>query len=324
MRAAPLLALALAALACRAKEPEPAAAATAAPPPAAPLAPPLDHPAVAAFPADTALVAHVDLTRLRASPLWIENRGLMTDDPEAQRTLAALAACDLSLDVLHALDIAVDRAGARVIVDLRGAGVGRPDRLACVGRELFAERPEAWRLDAEDGAPVVRLDGGAALARPLGDDRLLFASAAWDADLRERLAGRGPGPRQGPLGAALASLDTARPIWFAGALPADLGGESSLQSVAGALDLDAGLALEIELVARHPADAEAMRDELHRRVDALRARLADRPIPRAALDRLISNVRGAALHVRAALTLDEIRALRAALTEPEPTPAPAP
>lgn len=323
MRALALtLALACTALACRTKEPEPAPRQVA---PAPTPTPPLDHPAVAAFPADTALVAHVDLARLLASPLWAQNRGLMTDDPEAQRTLDALRTCGLALESLGPLDLAVDGAGARVIADLRGPGVGRRESLECIGRELFAARPDAWKIDERAGAPVVLLDGGAAIARPRGDDRLLFASAAWDAALVERLEGRAPGPPQGPLGAALASIDTTRPIWFAGALPPALGGESNLQSIAGTLDPADGLAVEVELVARSPADAEAMRDELLRRIAAIRLRIGAASVPGAALERLQSDVRGGALHVRAALDMAEIAALRSALAEaPAPAPAPAP
>ncbi|MBK8264450.1 MAG: hypothetical protein IPK80_24295 [Nannocystis sp.] len=314
------LALALAPVACNRDKPAQPIKVTDAPPPAPP---PLDHPALAIYPADAALIAHIDLSRLFASPLWQRNGALMADDPEAQRTLQGLAACGLALTDLYALDLAVDGAGSRVIVDLRGRGVGLAATLTCLGGQLFADRPQAWRLEEHRGAPRLVLDGGAAYAHPVADDRLIFAAAAWDAPLLERLAGRGAAPPQGPLGLALSALDTARPVWFAGRLPPGLGDSPGLQSVAGAFDLDDGLALEIDLVTATPIDAQELQRALQTRLAALRARLSGAAIPLAALDRALIEPRGAALHLRLHLTMDEINALRAALAEaalpPDPT-----
>jgi len=324
-----LLALILPALAlgaCNRDRPAAAVQVRDAPPPPPP---PLDHPALAIYPADAALVAHIDLRRLFASPLWQRNGALMADDPDAQRTLDALAACGLALADLDALDLAVDGAGAKVIVDLRGRGVGSRATLTCLGGQLFADRPGAWSLEDHRGSPRVVLDGGAAYAHPIAEDRLIFAAAAWDAPLLERLAGRGPAPPQGPLGLALSALDTARPVWFAGRLPPGLGDQPGLVSVAGAFDLADGLALEIDLITATPQAAQDLQKSLQARLDALRARLLGAALPLAALDRALLEQRGAALHLRLHLTMAEINALRAALAAadadlqsltPEPTP----
>ncbi|MEZ4379805.1 MAG: hypothetical protein R3A79_00535 [Nannocystaceae bacterium] len=276
-------------------------------------APLVDLPALAYVPADAELVAHVDLARLFASPLWEANHGLMTEDPEAARTLEALAACDLSLDALKGIDLAVDAAGSRVMVSLEGAGVGDPTRLRCVGDTLFSGDSERWAVAEEGGATLLKLDGGDAVGRVVAGDRVVFASRGWDGAVAERVAGGGRSPATGTLGETLAALDTKRAIWFAGRLPAVTGQAPNLRSVSGAIDLDEGLALELGMVAATPELAGEIRGELDRRLKNLRGRLAKAALPEAALDRVEVGVDGATLRVRASLATEEIKAIRALL-----------
>jgi hypothetical protein len=273
----------------------------------------VDLPALAYVPGDAELVAHVDLRRLFASPLWQANQGLMTEDPEAKRTLDALAACDLSLDALKGIDLAVDKDGSRVMVSLEGAGVGERARLGCIGDKLFDGDGERWAVTEASGATLLKLDGGDALGHVVADDRVVFASKSWDSAVRERLAGGGRSPATGTLGETLAALDTKRAIWFAGRLPALAGQAPNLRSVSGAVDLDDGLALELGMVAASPQLAGEIRSELDRRLKNLRGRLAKAALPEAALDRVEVNVEGSTLRVRASLAIDEIKAIRALL-----------
>ncbi|MCA9635850.1 MAG: hypothetical protein KC420_07435, partial [Myxococcales bacterium] len=114
---------------------------------------------------------------------------------------------------------------------------------------------------------------------------------------------------------ALAGLDHGRAIWFAGQVPA-LGGEAeNLTSLAGAIDLDAGLALDLDMRAASPAIAAGIRAELDRRLGNIRQRLAKSGLPQAAIDRVTIAQEGPALRVRAALEIDEIRAIRRLLAE---------
>src|SRR5690606_32470699 len=59
------------------------------------------------LPGDASLVAHVDLRALQAAPLWQHNRSLLDADPDARRTLEALARCQLPFEGLRSLDLAV-------------------------------------------------------------------------------------------------------------------------------------------------------------------------------------------------------------------------
>ncbi len=276
----------------------------------------VDLPALAYAPADAELVAHVDLRRLLASPLWQENQALMTGDPEARRTLEALSKCKLALDSFSALDLAVDSRGQRVMVSLQGDGIGDTGRLQCIGDTLFSGDAERWEVVTADSGAKIRLDGGAAVGHVAAGDRLVFATKAWDSAVHERIAGGGGSPGFGTLGETLGSLDTDRAIWFAGRLPILAGQAENLRSLSGAIDLDAGLALELGMVAATPELAAEISKELDRRLGNIRTRLAKADLPEAAADRIEVKVEGSTVRVRAALEIAEITAIRQLLAQP--------
>lgn len=276
----------------------------------------VDLPALAHAPADAELVAHVDLRRLLASPLWRENQALMTGDPEARRTLEALSKCKLALDSFSTLDLAVDSQGQRVMVSLQGDGIGDTSRLQCIGDTLFSGDSERWEVITADSGAKIRLDGGAAVGHVAAADRLVFATKAWDSAVHERIAGGGESPGFGTLGETLGSLDTDRAIWFAGRLPMLAGQAENLRSLSGAIDLDTGLALELGMVAATPELAAEISKELDRRLGNIRTRLAKAELPEAAADRIEVKVEGSTVRVRAALEIAEITAIRQLLAQP--------
>lgn len=278
------------------------------------------------LPADAALIAHVDVRALLASPLWRENEGLMREDPEAARTLEALRACAIDLPTIASIDLAVDRDGRAVALSLRGDGVGDPERLRCVGERLFAGDPKRWAVASDGAATTVTLDGGAAIGHAIAADHLVVASEAWDPALRRRLAGEDPLPGGGPLSEALAAVRVDAPIWFAGRLPTMLGPSDHLRSITGAIDLERGLALELALGMSRADQVAELEEDLTRRASNIRARLVRAGLPGAAADRLQIDAIGTTLKVRAALEIAEIQAIRALLaaeaTAPPGGPAP--
>ncbi len=280
----------------------------------------IDLPELTYMPAEAEFIAHVDIQRLLKSPLWRENQGLMTDDPEARRTLDALAKCELGLDALHSLDLAVDSRGRRVIASLQGDGIGDAKRLKCIGDTLFAGDEKRWTTAMVDGKPTIRLDGGAAIGHIVASDRLLFASSDWDAALRERISGGGRSPATGPLGEALLALKTDRAIWFAGRLP-QLGDQAeNLRSLSGAVDLDSGLALELSMVAASPKLANEISAEIKRRLDNMRTRLKDAQLPEAAIEGIELEVEASTVRMRASLEIAEITAIRTLLARSKTPP----
>lgn len=281
----------------------------------------IDLPELAYMPEEAELVAHVDIQRLLESPLWHANQGLMTDDPEARRTLEALAKCELGLDTLRTLDLAVDSRGQRVIASLQGDGIGNEERLKCVGDTLFKGDESRWTTATVNGEMTIHLDGGAAIGHIVASDRLVFASSDWDAQLRKRISGDGRSPATGPLGEALLALKTDRSIWFAGRLPMLSGQAENLRSLSGAVDLDSGLALELSMVAASPKLAAEISAEMKRRMGNMRTRLKEAKLPEAAIEGIELNVEASTVHIRASLEIAEITALRTLLTRSKTPPS---
>jgi len=272
------------------------------------------------IPADAELVAHIDLRRLLASPLWQANQGLMTGDPEAKRTLDALDTCELGLDTLSTLDLGVDSRGQHVVASLKGAAIGEVRKLKCIGETLFGGDENRWAIKEADGVATIELDGGAAIGHVAAADRLVFASSAWDRAVAERIAGGGHSPAVGTLGETLQGLNTDRTIWFAGRLPMVTGQAENLRSLSGAVDLDDGLALELGMVAASPQLAVEISGELDRRLGNIRTRLKKAKLPESAVDRITLKVDEATVQLRAALDIAEITTIRELMTLPEADP----
>lgn len=282
-----------------------------------PAAPPEVDP-LSLLPADASLVAHVDLQGLRAAPLWQQNRGLLDADPEARRTLDALAACRVPFEGLRALDLAVAANGTDVAAVLTGDSVGDRDRLACLQGQL----PErGLRLELNGAEPVVVLPG--ARGWPHGSGALILATPGWQDEVDRLRRGQGAGASAGPLQPLLARIPEGRPIWFAGQVPTRAAvalapALSGLRQVRGALDLRDGLGVELALDMETEDRAGATLAELRRQVDAL----GQAGIPAAILDRVSLGQTGTEVTLDVRLGMAEIAALNALAGALRPAPAP--
>ncbi|MFZ6178077.1 hypothetical protein [Nannocystis pusilla] len=274
------------------------------------------------LPADASLVAHVDLQALRAAPLWQQNHALLDADPDARRTLDALAACRVPFENLRTLDLAVAANGVDVAAVLVGDGVGERDRLACLEGQL---PDRGLELDTSGPEPVVALGG--ARGRIVGPDVLLLGTAGWSQQLDALRAGTGASAAAGPLQPLIARIAEGRPIWFAGQVPTKAAVSlapalSGLEQVRGALDLRDGLGVELALGMRAEDVAGATLAELKRQFEALRGA----GIPPAILDRVALGQTGREVTIEVRLGMAEIAALHglAEALRPAAAPAPAP
>lgn len=260
--------------------------------------------AFALLPADASLLAHVDLQALRASPLWQKNRALLDADPDARRTLDALAACRVGFEGLQALDLAVSADGRDVAAVLTGEGVGDPARATCLQGQL----PDR-KLHLEPGPePVLVLDG--ARGHFHGPDSLVFATPGWDEAVRALRAG--PPAAPGPLHALAAGVAPGRSIWFVGQVPGNTARTlapalSGLQRVRGALDLAEGLGVELDLGMDGEERAASVTGELRRQFDVLKAA----GLPPGVVERVELRHAGAEVHIAVRLTMTEISAIQA-------------
>lgn len=272
--------------------------------------------AFALLPADASLLAHVDLQALRAAPLWESNRAVLDADPDARRTLDALAACRLPFEALQALDLAVSADGRDVAAVVTGEGVGDPERLTCLQGQL----PDRG-LRVEPG-PEPTLAVGDARGFFHGPTVLVLATPGYQQAVAALRAGPGPG---GPLHALAAGVTPGRAIWFVGQIPDKSARTlapalSGLRQVRGALDLSEGLGLELDLAMESEARAAAVAAELRGQLEGLRG--AGLPAP--VVQRVELRQTGAELRVAARLTIAEIAAIQALAAAVPAAQAPAP
>ncbi len=292
-----------------------------------------------ALPAEATMVAHVDLAALETTPLWTENRALMEREAATKRALDAMRRCELPLAGLTALDIGVDPRGDRLAVIISGAGVGDKAKLECVHRELPDQLGAGtWHFDQdESGRERLRMDDQPALVGLLADDdTLVLASAPWLPAIARALASPEAAPSDrsrataGPLRPALARLDSARHIWFAGVLPPDAikalreQGIDGIADVAGTLDLSDGLAIELSARAKSDEQAASMLTRARSQLDNVRPLAKLTGVPERVIDSVqLTEGEDAAIQLRAALTMEDIREVRAALNErAKPGPPP--
>lgn len=271
------------------------------------------------LPAEASLVAHVDLQALRAAPLWQQNRGLLDADPDARRTLDALAACRVPFEGLRALDLAVAANGIDVAAVLTGDGVGEPERITCLEGQL---PDRGIRLDTSGAEPVVHL--ASARGRIHRPDVLLLATPGWAQAIDALRAGTGTSAATGPLQPLVARIPGERPIWFAGQVPTAAAVSlapalSGLRRVRGALDLRDGLGVELALDMQSDDVAGATLAELRRQVDALRTA----GIPAAIVERVSLGQSGSEVTIDVRLGMTEIAALHGLAEALRPASPPA-
>jgi hypothetical protein len=282
------------------------------------------------IPADAALLAHVDIKRLAQSPLWTANRSLMDADPEVKKQLESLAACNIAFDGLRSLDIGVAADGMNFAIVAAGTGIGKPENLRCLRARSDSKD---WTLEdaGPNGRPRLAATHGEAIGHSVDDDTMAFASQHWDAAVLGLLAGTGTSVRQGMLKDVLAQADQSQPVWFAGNLPPQLAAlataapgmqsMSGLKSIAGSLDLSAGLGLVLAFGMDNAERARVTLAEVQKQFAGVKPVASVLGIPATAVDKVSFSARDASVTMTASLTMDEIKAMTAAMRSAGTAPA---
>ncbi len=300
-----------------------APAAKDAPPPLPTTAPPTALASGGAerlIPGDAALLAHVDMQGLHASPLFAANKAVMEADPEGKKQLEALTTCKVPLSGIQALDIGVGADGAAVSVVVSGAGVGKLENLRCLKDTLGGSD---WKIEEKDGKARLVFGPGEAFGNLVDDNTLAIVSQDWDAALQDRIAGKGSSVRDGALKDILPQADASKHVWFAGKLPPELAalasagvaGMAGLRSVAGSLDLGTGLGLTLSFGLESPEKAKATFTDVQTQFDSVKGMAPLFGVPASAVEKVAFTVKDASVVMTAALTMDEINALSAAVNQ---------
>ncbi len=280
------------------------------------------------IPGDATLLAHVDLQGLAASPLWSANKALLDADPEVKKQLDALAACNMPMTGFKALDLGVGSDGVNVAVVVTGAGVGKPANISCLQDQLKGEN---FRVEVRGGAKLMVLEGGDAHGYMVNDDTLAFVSKGWDTPVRNLMLGTGASVRDGGLKDVLAQADQSKHVWFAGTVSPQLskltdaipGGMSGLQSIAGSLDLTAGLALVMSFGMDNADRANNTLAQVKKQFADVKPMAGMLGVPSTAVDRVIFESKENAVTMTASLSMDEINNMRTAVEKSRSAPGPA-
>ena len=273
------------------------------------------------IPADAALLAHIDMKGLSGSPLWAANKALMDADPEVKKQMDAFAACNMPFNGFRTVDIGVGAEAKNIAVVATGGGIGKAENLRCLQDKL---KDNQWKLeDVAGGKPRLVFDSGEAFGYLFDDDTLAIATKAWDGQVTSLMAGKGTSVRDGGLKDVLAQADQSKHVWFAGNLPPQLAaiataqpgmsGMAGLKSVAGSLDLSAGLGLVLAFGMENADRAKTSLAEVQKQFASVKPMAGMLGIPMTAVDKVTFAARDAAVTMTASLTMDEINAMSSAM-----------
>ncbi|HEY0134574.1 MAG TPA: hypothetical protein VGB85_10850 [Nannocystis sp.] len=273
------------------------------------------------IPADAALLAHIDMKGLSGSPLWASNKAMMDADPEVKKQMEAFSACNMPFDGFRTVDLGVGAEAKNIAVVAQGAGIGKPENLRCLSEKM---KDGDWKLEeVAGGKPRLVFDNGEAYGYLVDDDTLAIATKAWDASVTSLMTGKGTSVRDGALKDVLAQADQTKHVWFAGNLPPQLAamataqpgmsGMAGLKSVAGSLDLTAGLGLVLAFGMENADRAKTSLAEVQKQFASVKPMAGMLGIPATAVDKVTFEAKDAAVTMTASLTMDEINAMSSAM-----------
>jgi hypothetical protein len=298
--------------------------------PSPPPAPPVDE-MLAGLPAQTRVVAAVDLARVRGTVLWTRLAALADEDPADRARIQALTA-RTGLDPLRQIrrivaafpDSARTEGKYALVIDGQGFDARR---LVDYAREEAAPRGIQIQAVPRAGQTLYLSSGPAHTAGFFpGPDRFVLGGGGWAELMADRL--RPAAPRLDPpdgggsdeLARLCARIDRSRALWFAAIVPLDVrrilmddpahDSAASVTRLAVAADLGPGLSADLVADLSNAADAKILVErirtsarEAKRNAKVLMLGLAPY------LDALTARADGATLRVSLSLTEPQMRDL---------------
>jgi hypothetical protein len=299
-------------------------------------APPVDE-TLAELPAQTRVVASVDVARVRSTPLWSRLAALADEDPADRARIQALTA-RTGLDPMRQIHRIVAafpdsaRTEGKYALVIEGQGFD-PRRLVEYARQEAGPRGVQIQAVPRAGQTLYQSSGPAHTAGFFpGPDRFVLGGGGWAelmADRLQRPAGRRvSSDAEGDAGAGgseelarlCARIDRTRALWFAAIVPLDVrrvlmddpahDSAASVTRLAVAADLGPGLTADLVADLSNAADARVLVQriqtsarEAKRNAKVLMLGLAPY------LDALTARADGASLRVTLSLTEPQMRDL---------------
>ena len=188
----------------------------------------------------------LDLAAIVAGPSWDKTKESF--DANAKDAIEVATKCKVGPKSWKTAVIGADPNSESVVMALEATGIGKKDTLDCIHKEVKAKNGQDPWTASDDGKT---LDMGDGAGHVVSDDLLVFASATWNDSMKDLIAGKGHAAADGALKSLIDRTDSAKHVWFAGRIPADMAGMAALvigtsaKDVSGWIDLSAGLELSV-------------------------------------------------------------------------------
>ncbi len=221
------------------------------------------------IPESATVVGGVDLAGIQGSKLWKDQfKGLV--ESKGKKNLDVMAACNLGLDKWKSVTVGMTADGGKdkIALVVVADGIGKKENLECAhGKFKESEGGEDPWTVAEDGK-VLQLSDEGGTAYVIDDNTIAVAGKDWAADVGTLIKGEGKSVLDGAMKDIIARADSGKHMWFAGVLPASMGGMASAQlgatpkDVAGHIDLSSGVATHVSLGVATKEEAEAAKTKV--------------------------------------------------------------
>ena len=221
------------------------------------------------IPEAATVVGGIDLAGVQDSKIWKDHVKAMVE-AKGKDGLAAMTACNLGLDKWKSLTFGgtTDGGDAKVAIVIVADGIGKKDNLECAHGKLKESEggKDPWTVK-DDGKLLEMTDNGA-IAYVIDDNTIAMAGKDWAADVAKLTKGEGKSAFDGALKDLIGRTDTGKQIWFAGTLPAAIGGMAAGQigatpkDIAGYLDFSSGVAVQTSVGVATKDEADAVKTKI--------------------------------------------------------------
>jgi hypothetical protein len=267
------------------------------------------------IPEGATIVAGFDVAGLQGTGLWKDQfKGLV--ESKGKEGLDAMAACNLGLDKWKTVTVGAtpNAEKGEVAVVLVADGLGKKDNLECAHGKLKESEggEEPWTAKEDGKVLELAKDGGTAYV--IDDNTIVVAGKAWAADVGKLTKGEGKSVFDGSMKDLLGRADTGKHMWFAGALPSEIGDKAkdqlgaSVKDVAGHFDLSGGIAMQMSIGVGSKDEAESVKTKVEALYTGFGKEMAKKQgMSDDSLDSVKFGTDGAAFTVSAKVSEDEVK-----------------
>lgn len=263
--------------------------------------------AVKYVPDAATFIAGVDLSAVRSSKLWTDNKEKL--EAGGGEDLKKMEKCNLGMDKFSKVTIAGDGKGEGSIVAIvEGDGIGKKENLECLAKEDD-------KVTVEEDGKVVKLGGGDMVGYVVSDGLIAVAGDDWAASVKELVDGKGKNAGDGSLKDLIGRAPTGDAIWFAGNIPAEMGGMAKAmggtpKDATGGISLSSGIAAKVAITMSSEDEAKKMKETADAQLTALKGAGEGAPVPKSVIESAKVEADGAVIKAEVSISDEDIKGLQ--------------